>query len=172
MNADECHRVNEIYKLKWAGERDADEYRKKVAKERRDNSDSLIAIDKEILAAAEKLAKKEQSHAEIEKRLKESEALSTRAMKNLSEKQRIIQEQANLIMENKRRVELMYQVLKIRQFSWLQKSSIRKRGLMQRWLKGLMILRRYQLKLQMTSVKKEEFRNKCITATLLFLFFY
>ena len=99
------------------------------------------------MAAAEKLAKKEQSYAEIEKRLKEPEALSTRAMKNLSEKQRIIQEQANLIMENKRRVALMHLVLKIRQFSWLQKSSSRKRGLMQRWLKGLMILRRYQLKL-------------------------
>ena len=38
-------------------------------------------------------------HAEIEKRLKESEALSTRAMKKLSEKQRIIQETAKLIKE-------------------------------------------------------------------------
>ena len=46
--------------------------------------DSLIAKDKEILAAAEKLAKKERSHAEIEKRIKESEVLSTQAMKNLS----------------------------------------------------------------------------------------
>ena len=45
------------------GECDADEYRKKVAKELRDNPDSLIAKDKEILAAAEKLAKKEQSQA-------------------------------------------------------------------------------------------------------------
>ena len=53
---------------------------------RRDNPDALIAKDKEILAAAVRLAKKEQSHAEIEKRLKESEALSTRAMKKLSEK--------------------------------------------------------------------------------------
>ena len=72
------------YELKWADECNADEYRKKVAKEWRDNPDVLIAKDKEILAAAEKLAKKEQSHAEIEKRLKESEALSTQAMKNLS----------------------------------------------------------------------------------------
>ena len=69
MNADECHRVHDIYELKWAGERNADEYRQNVAKERRDNSDALIAKDKEILAAAENLAKKEQSHAEIEKRL-------------------------------------------------------------------------------------------------------
>ena len=39
---------------------------KKVSKEQRDNPDALIAKNKEILAAAEKLAKKEQSHAEIE----------------------------------------------------------------------------------------------------------
>ena len=70
MNADECHRVHESYELKWAGERDADEYSKNVAKERRDNPDTLIAKDKEILAAAENLAKKEQSHAEIEKKVK------------------------------------------------------------------------------------------------------
>ena len=67
MNADKCHKVHESYELKWSGERNADEYRKKVAKEQRDNPDALFAKDKEILAAAEKLAKKEQSHAEIEK---------------------------------------------------------------------------------------------------------
>ena len=66
MNADECHRVHERYELKWAGERDADEYRKKAAKEQRGNPDALIAKDKEILAASEKLAKKEHSHAENE----------------------------------------------------------------------------------------------------------
>ena len=81
MNADECHRVHESYELKWASKRDYDEYRKKVAKEQGDNPDALIVKDKDILAAAEKLAKKEQSHAEIEKRLKESKALSTQAMK-------------------------------------------------------------------------------------------
>ena len=97
VNTDECHRVHESYDLKWADERDADEYRKKVAKERRDNPDAFIAKGKENLAAAEKLAKKGQSHVEIEKRLKESEALSARAMKNLSEKQKIIQEQAKKI---------------------------------------------------------------------------
>ena len=59
VDSDECHRVHESYELKWAGERDADEYRQKVAKERRDNPDALIAKDKEILAAAEKIAKKE-----------------------------------------------------------------------------------------------------------------
>ena len=67
VNADECHRVHESYELKWAGERDADEYRKKVAKEQRDDPDALIAKGKEILTTAEKFAKKEQSHAEIEK---------------------------------------------------------------------------------------------------------
>ena len=46
VNADECHRVHESYELKWAGERDVDEYRKKVAKEQRDNPDALIAKDK------------------------------------------------------------------------------------------------------------------------------
>ena len=49
--------------------------------------------------AAKKLAKKEQSHAEIEKRLKESEALSTQAMIKLSEKQSIIHEQSKLLKE-------------------------------------------------------------------------
>ena len=89
VNEDECHRFHESYELKWDGERNADEYRKKIAKERR---------DREILAAAEKLAKKEQSHAEIEKRLKESEALSTQAIKNISDKHRIVQYQAKLTL--------------------------------------------------------------------------
>ena len=76
-------------------------------------------------------------------------------MKKLSEKQIIIQEQAKLIKEKKRRLSLMQQVLRIRKFSRLQQSSIRKRGLMHRWLKGLMILRLYQLNLRMTSVKNK-----------------
>ena len=66
VNTDECHRVHESYELKWAGERNADEYSKKAAKERRGNTDALFAKDKKILAASEKLAKKDQSHAEIE----------------------------------------------------------------------------------------------------------
>ena len=36
VNTDECHIVHEGYELKWAGKRDADEYRKKIAKEGRD----------------------------------------------------------------------------------------------------------------------------------------
>ena len=66
VNTDECHRVHESYELKWAGERYADEYSKKAAKEQRGNPDALIAKDKVILAASEKLAKKEKSHAEID----------------------------------------------------------------------------------------------------------
>ena len=41
-------------------------------------------------------------HVEIERRLKESEALSTQALKKLSERQRIIQEKANLIKEKEK----------------------------------------------------------------------
>ena len=37
VNADKCHRVHESYEIKWASERNADEYRKKVAKERMDS---------------------------------------------------------------------------------------------------------------------------------------
>ena len=43
---------------------------------------------------------KERSNAEMAKRLKNNEALTTRAMKKLSEKQKIIQEQAKLTKEN------------------------------------------------------------------------
>ena len=57
VKAEECHRFHESYELKWAGERYADEYSKKASKERRVNTDSLIAKDKEILAASENLAK-------------------------------------------------------------------------------------------------------------------
>ena len=39
------------------------------------------------------------AHAEMEKRIEESEATSTRAVKNLSEKQKTIQEEGNLIKE-------------------------------------------------------------------------
>ena len=52
VNADERHRVHESYELKWAGERNADEYRNKFAKELRYFPDAIIAKYKEILAAA------------------------------------------------------------------------------------------------------------------------
>ena len=55
------------------------------------SSDVLISKDKEIIAAAEKLQEKERIHAEMPKRLENTEALSTRVMKKLSEKQILIQ---------------------------------------------------------------------------------
>ena len=59
----------------------------------------MRAKDKEIMAAAEKLEEEVSAHTEIEKRLEESGVLSTRAMKNLSEKQKLIQEQSRVIVE-------------------------------------------------------------------------
>ena len=66
-------------------------------KEQEGSVDALVSKDKGIIAAAEKLQGKERIHAEISKRLEDTEALSTRAMKKLREKQRRIQEQAQLI---------------------------------------------------------------------------
>ena len=57
----------------------------------------MISKDKEILADGEKLKWKKRAYSDLAKRLKYNEALSTRAMKKLSEKQKIIQEQAKLI---------------------------------------------------------------------------
>ena len=53
----------------------------------------MRAKDKEIIAAAEKLQEKERIHAEMSQRLEDTEALSTRAMKKLNWKQRLIQDQ-------------------------------------------------------------------------------
>ena len=57
---------------------------------------------KEKEKAAEIFDKRERSHADMAKRLEESEATSTRAAKKLSEKQKIIQEQGNLIKEKEK----------------------------------------------------------------------
>ena len=48
------------------------------------------------------------------KKLEETEAASSRAMKKLSEKQKIIQEQAQHIKQKKRRVALKEEMLRIR----------------------------------------------------------
>ena len=56
-------------------------------------------IIKEKEKDAEMFGEKERSHAEMAKRLEESEATSTRAAKKLSEKQKTIQKQGNLIKE-------------------------------------------------------------------------
>ena len=68
------------------------------------------------MEAVENLKEKQRSHADITKRLEEAEA----AMNKPSEKERIIQDQANLIKGGKR----------------LLKCLRRKSGLMQRWRKG------------------------------------
>ena len=53
--------------------------------------------NKKNLAAEEKLKWKKRAYSDLTKRLKDNEALSNRVMKELSEKQKIIQEQAKLI---------------------------------------------------------------------------
>ena len=52
----------------------------------------MISKDKGILAAEQKLKWKKQAYSYLAKRLKDNEVLSTRGMKKLSEKQKIIQE--------------------------------------------------------------------------------
>ena len=68
-------------------------------KEKDGSSDALRAKDKEIMAATEKLEEEVLAHAEIAIRMEESGVLSTRAMKNLSEKHKRIQEQSRVIVE-------------------------------------------------------------------------
>ena len=63
----------------------------------------MISKDKEILADEENLNWKKRAYSYLSKRLKDNEALSTRAMKKLSEKQKIIQEQAKQIEEKERK---------------------------------------------------------------------
>ena len=54
------------------------------------------------MAAAEKLEEEVLAHAEIAKSMEESGVLSTRAMKKLSEKQKLIQEQSRVIVEKEK----------------------------------------------------------------------
>ena len=68
-------------------------------KEKEGSSDALHAKDNEIMGSAEKLEEEVLAHAEISKILEESGVLSTRAMKKLSEKQKLIQEQSRVIVE-------------------------------------------------------------------------
>ena len=62
----------------------------------------MHAKDKEIMGSKEKLEEEVLAHAEIAKRLEESGVLSTRAMKKLSEKQKQIQEQSMVIVEEEK----------------------------------------------------------------------
>ena len=70
--------------------------------EKEGSSDALRAKDKEIMAATEKLEEEVLAHAEIAIRLEESRVLSTRAMKKLSEKHKLIQEQSRVIVEKEK----------------------------------------------------------------------
>ena len=62
-------------------------------KEKESSTDAPSANDKAILAAAEKLEQKERNYAEMAKKLDDTESLSTQAANDLSEKEKIIQEQ-------------------------------------------------------------------------------
>ena len=66
-------------------------------KEKESSTDAPSANDKAILAAAEKLEQKERAYAKMAKRLDDTDALSTQAANDLSEKRKIIQEQEKLI---------------------------------------------------------------------------
>ena len=59
----------------------------------------MRAKDKEIMVASEKLEEEVLSHAEIVKSLEGSGVLSTREMKKLSEKQKLVQELSRVILE-------------------------------------------------------------------------
>ena len=54
------------------------------------------------MAAAENLEEEVLSHADIAKRLEEYGVLSTRAMKNLREKQKLIKEQSRVIVKKEK----------------------------------------------------------------------
>ena len=62
----------------------------------------MISKAKEILAAEENLKWKKRAYSYLAKRLKDNEALPTISMKKLNEKQKIIQEQANLIKDKEK----------------------------------------------------------------------
>ena len=72
----------------------------------------MISKDKETLAAEENLKWKKRAYSDLSKRLKDNEALSTRAMKKLSEKQKLIQDQAKLIKRKKRTAQNLFQLQK------------------------------------------------------------
>ena len=77
--------------------------------EKEGSSYALISKDKEILASEENLKWKKRAYSDLSKRLKDNEALSTRAMKKFSEKQKIIQEQAQLTKRKKRTAQNFWQ---------------------------------------------------------------
>ena len=68
-------------------------------KEKESGTDGPSDKDKEILAAQENLKKKERAHDGMAKRMEIAEALSTCTVNGLSDKEKMIQEQAKLIDE-------------------------------------------------------------------------
>ena len=58
--------------------------------------------DKKNMGSVEKLEEEVLAYADMAKSLEESGVLSTRAMKNLSEKQKLIQEQSRVIVEKEK----------------------------------------------------------------------
>ena len=70
----------------------------------------MRAKDKEIIAATEKLEEEVLAHAEISKMLEEYGVLSTRAMKKLSEKQKLIQEQSRVIVKKEKKARKIWQL--------------------------------------------------------------
>ena len=68
-------------------------------KEKESSTDAPSAKNKEILSAQEKLKKKERAHDVMAKRLEIAEALTTRTVNEMSEKEKMIQEQAKLKKE-------------------------------------------------------------------------
>ena len=67
--------------------------------EKGSSTDAPSDKDKAILAAEEKIEQKERAYAEMAKRLDDTEALSTQAANDLSEKGKLVQEQEKLIKE-------------------------------------------------------------------------
>ena len=105
------------------------------------------------MEAVENLKEKQRAHAEIAKRLEEAEA----ALNKLSDKEKIIQEQANLIKEKEKAAEMFEEQERshadmAKSLEESEATSTRaakklqeKSGFMQKCPKGLRTLRRYQL---------------------------
>ena len=81
----------------------------------------------------------------MDKRLDDTEALSTQAANELSEKEKKIQDQAKLIEEKEREGSSYVLISKDKEFLVAEKSLNLKSGLIQIWRKGLRTMRRYQL---------------------------
>ena len=77
-------------------------------KEKESITDATSAKDEAILADSEKLEQKERAYAEMDKRLDDTEALSTHAVNELSEKKKLTENKAKLIEGKEKRVAVMH----------------------------------------------------------------